>query len=184
MKRYLILLLLCLLTACATGRPPGDPLHYSTAAFSVDIPRGWKRIDTSKYLLITRDSPYLEYILVQEIDVDRPFKHTSKKFKKGMLPQELAEIIIDEISSDPLVANFRVLENDPVKIKQYRGFRLVFSFQTRDGLKQQTIYHGFLIDDTFYSIRYNTSKREFLERDRESFNKVLNSFTLLSRLST
>jgi hypothetical protein len=94
------------------------------------------------------------------------------------LPQEAAEVILDEIISDQSVLNFEMLENIPAVIDKHDGFRVVFSYKNRDGLKLKTIYYGFLNDGRFYSIRYTAVKRYYFEKDIETFRKVLDSFTL------
>ena len=180
-----LFLLLSLNVAC--GGPwvkVGGLYEAPSHNFSVDIPQGWKRFDTDKYLLITKENAYLHYILIQQRNIDRPFKHTEKRLKHGMLSQEIAEVIIDEISSDQLVRDFKVEENVPVRISLHDGFKLVFNYRTEGNLTHKTIYYGFLKENYFYSIRYNTSGPKHLEKDREAFKKILNSFKLLENQAT
>ena len=143
------------------------------------IPQGWERVNIEKYLLITKDGPFSQYILVQDFNVDKKFKHTHKRFQKDMLPQETSEVIIDEISSDTAIRSFKLHENVPITINTYDGFRLVFTYNTADGTSHKTVYYGFLIGDIFYSIRYNTCNEYNEQRDVASFQEVLNSFKAL-----
>jgi hypothetical protein len=136
------------------------------------------RLDVEPYLLISRDGPFLQYILVQERPVDRPFGHTHKKVRRGMLPQEAAEVIIDEIFSDQKVLDFQVLENSPATIDQHEGFRLIFTYKNREGLKFRTVYYGALTGEYFYSIRYNAAERHYFDKDIEIFEEVLKSLKL------
>jgi len=136
------------------------------------------RLNIDKYLLISRDGPFLQYVLVQERQIDQPFRHTKKRFQRGMLPQEAAEVILDEISSDQSVFNFSVIENIPATINRYEGFRIVFKYRNRDGLEFKTIYYGFIVGGSFYSIRYNAAERYYFEKDLKTFERVLNSFTI------
>jgi hypothetical protein len=138
------------------------------------------KLNSDRYLLISKDGPFLQYVLIQERPMDRPFKHTRKTFRKGMLPQEAAEVIIDEIVSDPLVLNFQVIENIPAAINGYNGFRVVYTYKDQDGLKLQTIYYGFIEGEYFYNIRYTAAKRYYFDKDVGAFAQVLNSFRLTS----
>ncbi len=178
------LVLLLLLLNCACGGPwtkVGGLYEAPSHNFSVVVPQGWKKFDTDKYFLITKDDPFLHYILIQQISIERPFKHTKKRLKRGMLSQEIAEVIIDEISCDQSVMDFEVVENIPVKINSYDGFKLVFNYRMKNNLSHKTIYYGFLTNSYFYSIRYNTSEEQHVDKDRESFEKILNSFKLTEK---
>lgn len=178
MKKLLLLFIL-FLPACALWTQGGGLYESPSHNFSVDIPQSWMRLKTDKYLFITKDGPFLQYVLVQQRPVGRPFKHTRKKFNKGMLPLEAAEVIIDEIDSDQLLLNFQVIENIPAKINGYDGFRLVYAYKDKDGLELKTIYYGFITGEWFYNIRYTAANRHYFEKDIETFGKILNSFRLL-----
>lgn len=184
--RQLVLLLSLLFTACGGGTwIKVEGLYESPSHnYSVVVPQGWKKLDTERYFLITKDDPFLHYVLIQERGIERPFKHTQKKLKHGMLSQEAAEVIIDEISSDQFVTDFEVLENLPVKIGPNEGFKLVFNYRTRNEKMHKTIYYGFINDNFFYSIRYNTSEIKHTEKDEKVFEKILNSFKVIEEHPT
>jgi hypothetical protein len=178
MKKPLLLFLL-ITTSCASWNQFGSISQSSSYNFTIEFPEQWTRLNTHKYLMVTKDGPFSQYILVQQRHVEKPFKHTKKKINKGMLPQEAAEVILDEIISDRCVLNFRVIENLPARVNQYDGFRIVFTYKTKDGLKFKTIYYGFLQGEWFYSIRYNAGERHYSAEDIEAFRKVLSSFKIM-----
>ena len=95
-----------------------------------------------------------------------------------MLPQEAAQVIVDEISCDQSVLDFQVTENTPARVNEYDGFKLLFTHKNRDGLTFKTVYYGFLRGDRFYSARYNAAQRYYFEKDRAAFEKVLQSLRL------
>ena len=95
-----------------------------------------------------------------------------------MLPQEAAQVIVDEISCDQSVLDFQMMENTPARVNEYEGFRILFTYKNRDGLTFKTAYYGFLIGDRFYSARYNAVQRYYFEKDRAAFEKVLQSLRL------
>ena len=177
MNRYLFVLLL-FIPACAPWIGSRGTFKSPSHHFSVDIPQTWMRLKSDQYLLISRDGPFLQYVLVQERPIARPFKHTKKKLRRGMLPQEAAQVIVDEISCDQSVLDFQVKENTPARVNEYEGFRLRFTHKNRDGLTFKTVYYGFLIGDRFYSARYNAAKRYYFDKDRATFEKLLKSLRL------
>ena len=179
MKRFLLLpLLLFSITACAPWTRGRGLYESPKHTFTLDIPQKWMRLNSDEYLLISRDGPFLQYVLVQERHIDRPFRHTKKRFRREMLPQEAAEIILDEISSDQSVFNFLVIENVPATIDRHEGFRIIFRYRNKDGLGFKTIYYGLIAGERFYSIRYNAAERYYFEKDLEAFEQVLNSFAI------
>lgn len=157
----------------------GAAAELISSHFSVDIPQGWRRVNTSKYLMVTKNNPFQQYVLIQRRPIDRQFKHTEKKLKKGMVPQEAAGVIIDEIDADNRLQNFKVKENSPATIQGHNGFKLVFDYKDKTGVRFQTMYYGFIDGDVFYNLRYNAAEKHYLEKDIKAFERMLHSFKLL-----
>ena len=178
MKKFLLIFLL-IVPACAPWTIAGGPYKSLSHNFYVDIPRGWMMLDTDQYLLISGDGPFLQYVLIQDRHIDKSFRHTKKKISRDMLPQEAAEVVLDEIISDQSVLNLELIENIPTRINQHDGFRVVFTYKNKDGLELKTVYYGFLAGERFYNMRYTAVKRYYFEKDIETFNKVFDSFKLI-----
>jgi hypothetical protein len=181
MKTHLLWLLLFAVT-CTHARYIGDLYESSAHRFTVVVPPGWERLEMKEYFIITRDGAHSQYILIQRREVGSPFRNTHKTMMSGMLPHEAAELIIDELRSDPVIMNHRVLEDSPAQIARHDGFRLVFTYSTRDGSNHKTVYYGFLTGRCYYSIRYNATQDHFFHRDMPAFDQVLESFRLTNRL--
>ena len=151
----------------------------SSNHFSVDIPEGWRKLDTDKYFLVTKDGAYLQYALIQERPINKAFRHTKKKLKKGMLPQEAADVVLAEISSDKNILNFELIENYPAKIDGHEGFKIFFTYKDPDGSAFKTLYYGFIQGETFYNLRYTAAKRYYFEKDLKTFVKFVDTFRLV-----
>jgi hypothetical protein len=154
--------------------------------FSVELPDKWRAFNISEYaltqdLLISKDGFYLQYILINKRNVEEPFENTKKKIKKGTLPKEVSELVLDDIRSDQTVLNFEIIENVPVKISGIPGFKAVFTYKNADGLKLKSIYYGFLHEDRLYTIRYNAALRHYFGKELETFEKILNTFKLIKK---
>lgn len=177
MKNVVLLLLIAaFLSACAPWAQVGGPYTSAEHRFSVEIPEGWMKFNTDSYLMISRDGAFLQYVIVQLRPVARTFRHTHRRLNPAMLPQESAEVVIDELMSDPAVRNFRLIENAPAQIGTKGGFKLLFSYENLDGLKMKTLYYGFLQADRFYNLRYTAAARHYFAKDLESFQQILDSF--------
>ena len=170
----------CLLTAgfmaCAHTGGLSQPVSYS---FTIDIPDGWRKIDNNRYLFITKENPFLQYVMVQNRPIGRMFRHTQKKLEKQMLPEEAAQIIIDEIASDENILNFSVLENNPAEIQGHDGFKILFTYSDKKGYRFKTLYYGFIKEDTFFNLRYTAAEQDYFQQDVGTFNRMLNSFEVV-----
>mgnify|MGYP002750001071 CR=1 FL=1 len=166
------------------GCAHGAQNSASTYHFVVKIPKGWWQLDTDKYFLITKDNPYLQYALIQERPIDKAFRHTKKKLKRGMLPQESAEVILDEIRADNNIINFELIQNGPATIDGHAGFKILFTYQDKDGSTFKTLYYGFINGNIFYNLRYSAAKRHYFQKDLKTFEMFLDSFRLIESKTT
>jgi hypothetical protein len=97
-----------------------------------------------------------------------------------MLPEEAAEIVVNEIIADSNIRNFSLLENIPARIAGNSGFRLTFVYTDADGFVFKTLYYGFINGNTFYNLRYGATQEEYFQKDLKTFEKVFNSFKLVT----
>jgi hypothetical protein len=175
-----ILLVLVLLTAgCAGWTQVGGLYKSDSQNYSVDLPQGWMRWGQSEHLLISRDGLLLQNIQIVRYDVKDPLKHTKKKLAKNMMPQEAAEVILDNVASNQEIIAFQVLENSPMDIGGVPGFRAVYAYKTKDGLKCRSVCCGLLVGEWFYGMTYNAAERYYFDKDIGGFDKVVQSFKLI-----
>jgi len=180
MRKKLLFVILIFMMGCAHGVQNGDSTHN----FAVKIPKGWWRLDTDKYFLITKNNPYLQYALIQERPIDKAFRHTKRILKRGMLPQESADVILDEISADNNIINFELIENMPATINGHEGFKILFTYQDKDGSTFKTLYYGFIKGNIFYNLRYTAAKRHYFQKDLKTFENILDSFRIIELKAT
>lgn len=184
MKKLLCLSLLIFTVsflACAHNGSLTKPASYG---YKVDIPEGWRKIDHNRYLLVTKENPFQQYILVQNRPIGRSFRHTKKKMRSTMLPEEAAQIVIDELLSDQNLLNLKLLNNTPETIKGFDGFKILYSYQDSEGHSFKTLYYGFIKEDTFFNLRFTASDRFHFQRDIEAFRFMLKSFEVLKAEAT
>lgn len=155
--------------------------RYASEAenFVVELPKGWMRLNADHDLLITRDGILLQHVLIERVLVDRPLKNTRKTLTRGMQPQALAEVILDNITSSEQMLDVRVQENRPVQVGPHRGFKLVYVHRNKNGLRFKSVQHGFIAGDLFYGIRYTAAERYYFAKDLPTFEHVVASFRLI-----
>ena len=181
-RRTLIvsLILVFFFGGCAPWMVVGGPYEDTRQNFKTEFPKGWRKFNLSRDdVLITKDGFSLQYIRISRNPIDKEFQHTKKKFTKEMLPQEAAEIVIQNFRSNPDIINQEILLNDPATIGGYPGFNIAVSFQTKEGLPKKSIIYGFLSGSSYYEILYEAPARYYFSKDQSDFEKVKDSFKLL-----
>ena len=172
---WICLILSALLASCAHGG--GKP----ALTFNAAVPEGWKEIPTEDTMMfMTKDGGYKQFVLIRERPLAEPFQFTKKTMQPGMMPEEAAEIIVNEILADSNIRNFSVTENIPAHIAGNKGFRLAFVYTDADGYLFKTVYYGFINGDTFYNIRYGATQEEYFQKDLKTFEEVFKSFKLVA----
>lgn len=178
MRRY-IWIALFLVVGCVPWTQVGGLYKNESYNFSVELPHGWMKWNKGEHLFITRDGVPLQFIQIGRMKIEDPLKHTKKKFSKGMLPQEAAEVYLDDLVSNSNILNLEIIENTPATINGIPGFKVVYAYKNKDGLKLKGILYGFIAGDWFYTIHYHAAQRYYFEKDVKTFEKVLESFKLI-----
>lgn len=174
-KLSIIILILVLLTGCAGWKKTGGP--FAGAGYSLNLPEGWMMSGKPGNLTVTKDGWLLQNIIVLVIDINKQDSKAKKPLKRGMLPQEASEVIVDLMQSDQGIAQFTVMENTPLTIGGAEGFRLVYTY-LRNKLRYKSVYYGILRGEKFYRISYAAPVRHYFEKDVAAFEEIVRSFKL------
>ncbi len=181
MKKFFLFLII-FFAGCGPWIRTGGVFTSYTGNFQMELPEGWFMIGTSPHhLAITKDGFPLQVIHVMKFNINKTeFKYTKKILKKNMLPNEAAEVVVDNMASNPQVLNLEVKENRATKISGYTGFRLYLSYRDKemDNLKMKRVFYGLVIDEWFYYISYTAPARYYFDRDLNTFEKIVKSFKI------
>ncbi len=180
MKR-LIMISLLLLAGCMPAVWVQEKGMQTMASLncSFRIPEGWMKLNNKEFLSITREGLYLQVIMIKRMALGSPLQYTKKKLEKGMLPQEVADIIIDDIISSQDVQNFDLKENIPATLDGQAGFKITYSFKGGNGARHKAVFYGFLSGDWLYWIRYRAAERYYFDKDLKTFEEFVASFRLV-----
>ena len=182
MKKWPILLaMMLLLGGCAIWKTAGGPYESSDLGVHVDLPYNWMRynVDTGRMLIISRDGPLLQKIMIERVDIDNDLTHSKKKFSKNMLPEDVAQLYLDNQSSNKDITNLEVMENAPCDIAGNSGFRALYSYRTKDELDIKCLVYGFLRGENVYLISYTAPGRHYFDLDINTFDTLFKSFRLV-----
>jgi hypothetical protein len=174
----LLVWLALMLSACA-GPWTTAPDRLSAPQWSIAPPEGWMHLNTQQSEMLSKDGPYLEYILIQSRPLTQGFRTTNQKLNAGMLPHEAARLITDNMRSDPLIRQFRMLAMEPASLGGHDGFRLTYSYQDQFGVDLKTIHYGVILPDAYFNLRYTATQRHYFEKELPAFNQVVDSLRLV-----
>ncbi len=168
-----------MLTACA-GPWHTPPNQLSEPPWSITSPAGWMQLSTQESEMLSKDGPYLEYILIQSRSLEQGFRFTNQKLEPDMLPHEAAQVIADNMRSDPLIQQLQLLASEPAMVGGHAGFRLIYSYQDPYGVTTKTIYYGVILPNRFFNLRYTAAQRYYFEKELPAFNQVVDSLRLVN----
>lgn len=176
--RLFVLICLTHLMGCAVmpWTMMGGGYYDEALKVQVELPQSWMRSNrTQDALWITRDGILLQSIAIERLALDKALPHTKKTFTRGMLPQEVADIELDELRSNRNMLYVEVLENTPRTIDGHPGFKMVYTSWTEDGLRIKHIHYGVLLEDGVYRIRYRAPLHHYFDKDLGTFERLLAS---------
>jgi len=189
MKKIFGILMLLAITAGPTVpvQAAEEGKAFSQEGFTFVLPPRWsapkdhqpkgRKKAKEKILLITRDGLLLDRVEFKKRLIGAGFDYTTKVLTPGMMPQEMAEVVLNDFEMNESMKNFRVIENKPATVAGIPGFRLVFSYRQDGDLAYQSVYYGFIKDDLFYSIRFSAPKRHYYEANVATAEQIVKSFS-------
>jgi hypothetical protein len=199
-KLWPMIVALCA-AACAPFTAVGGKLALPGQGFEVDLSQGWYRVEVigkshlknakfpfeallleedSEALFLTRDGLFLQCIRIERTSVEKELPHTKQKFTPEMPPHDAAELELDNVRSDPNAFNFDVLERAPASVGGKSGFRLVYTWKTKDGLRFKRLHYGFVDGKWVYRLTYQAPARHYFDQDLATFEQIRESFRLLT----
>ena len=185
--RLAVLVAACaLLPGCFRKTTPWDPIggrydsgNWFGARFALDLPPDWMMMNfVEDGLVATRDGFNLQSVKVRKIKFGEDLPHTKKKISKGMAPQELAEVLLDDLRSDGTANALKVLETRPVTISGQKGFRTTVAFKDGYGLRYKAVLCGVMAEGRAWQITYAAPARYYFERDLATFDSALTSMRI------
>lgn len=199
--RKVLIFLLTFFSGCAPYVMVGGKYTAGPENFEVDLPQSWRKHEltfdhhpisramldelkkrhdpTGDVVRITRDGLLLQHIVIGRIEINKEWPHTKRKLSKGMLPQEVAEVIIDNIRSNPNISKQHVLENSPAKLGGFPAFKLIYTYQTKESVGIKGACYGAMMGDWYYYLLYEAPERHYFAKDYPIFEKLKDSFRLL-----
>ncbi len=175
-----------LLPGCFQKTTPWDPIggrydsgNWFGARFALDLPDDWMMMNfVENGLVATRDGFNLQMIRVRKIKFGEDLPHTKKKVSKDMAPQDLAEVLLDDLRSDGTANAVKVLETRPVTIAGRKGFRTAVAFKDGHGLRFKAVLCGVMAEGRAWQVTYVAPTRHYFDRDLSVFDSAVASLRI------
>ena len=178
----LMMVMTLILSACATTTwkkvEPAN-ITYTGDRFTIKLPQGWMFMQEEDTLLISKDGPDLQRILIASVSLDEAVPKEEETVSE-MLPSELADKFIAELKSSQEfeLPSLTILSNEPISIAGNTGYSLHLTYKTDKGLRIEMLSAGFVNNKYFYTLSYSAPTLHFFNKDRSTFETVVSSFQL------
>ncbi len=181
-KSHLIvpaLALLGLLSGCQIWQPGGARVPGKNNTFSITPPSGWMYSTAQgAELVASKEGPILQKLLVERTDLAAAAKAGKVAVRPGMSAFEAAEAMVGQLRANQDLQGFELRENVPAEVGGKPGFKLVFSYRTKDRLHLAEIRYGAVAGNDLWLVRYTAPARHYFERDAEVFEAAAKTFRI------
>ena len=173
-------------------------------SFAVDLPHGWRQHNlwadpywlknytamlekrrklTWDVIRLTRDGLLLQQICIGIMPVVDELPNTKRQLAQEMAPLEAAEVISNDIRSNPNLTNQDIIENTPATVAGYPGFKLHYTYRTEEKLKVEGLFYGAIVGPWLYYVLYEAPAQHYFNKDLQVFDRTLASFQILKGAS-
>ena len=180
------ILVILILPAWSVAEPEGRKV--SNEGFNFVLPPRWtmpkdkqpqgRKKAKERIVVITKDGFQLNEVEFRKRLLTTEFAHTKKLLAAGMMPQEMAEVVLSDFELNQSMKNLKIIENKPATIAGIPGVRLVYSYRSNGMLQYQELLYGFQKDGMFYSILYSAPKRHYFDTNLQTFESIVKTMTL------
>jgi hypothetical protein len=188
MKNIMAALLALLILPALSVAEPMAGRKVSSEGFNFVLPPQWnmpkdkqptgRKKAKEKIVVITKDGFQLNVVEFRKRLLTTEFGYTKKLLAAGMMPQEMAEVVLSDFELNQSMKNLKIIENKPATIAGIPGIRLVYSYRSNGMLQYQDVLYGFQKDGKFYSILYSAPKRHYYDTNLQTFESLVKTMTL------
>jgi hypothetical protein len=145
--------------------------------FRIQAPVGWVRLNAvSDSIVISRDGIPIQHIQITQQEEADFFKHTRVKLPPGVLPSDLAQMVLAELRSDKALQDMVVIEVAPHTVAGVPGFKAHIRYRDDRGTRFDRIVLGAAKGREVVTLIYHALHTHYFSRDLPLFYAVADSF--------
>ncbi|MFZ2508738.1 MAG: hypothetical protein WAW79_09745 [Steroidobacteraceae bacterium] len=159
----------------------GQPITHKGSGYSIQYPSGWRYNKFGDETIATRDGPALQMIYVDFRKHKNAFRALKQNSTPDMMPQELAEKIVAEMSTAGSLQNMQVLSDEPTMLAGRPAFRLHLAYRTAvdaGSVRYEAMVVGANSPQGLFLVGYRAPVLHYFSRNVEFYDKTLATFTI------
>lgn len=185
-RALVVLVLLIGIAACGAHSLIDDERVEIGGTYSVDPQITWNRLVRAEPETWTIDGPSLQAVrFINGIRSDKPLIRSAEQqrfpvFRMDMTESEIMEFILDSL----FLLGFNNLESRdlrPIAFGSHEGFRFEFSYLARDGLEEEGLVAGAVIERRLYLILYTGVRRHYYPKYLDHVEHIIDSIELMEQ---
>ena len=182
---------LVVLACCAIASPAlawklaadGERFEHRASGYSIQFPTGWRyqKMAFGDECLATRDGPWLQAVYVDFRKHKKAFPGLKKDATPDMMPQELAEKLVADITQTRGLQNMQVLSDEPTELAGRPAFRLHLAYRTAvdaGSVRYEEYVVGANSPQGIFVVHYRAPVLNYFARDVGAYEKSLASFSI------
>jgi hypothetical protein len=142
----------------------------------VAVPDGWLRYNPENpALVITKDGLQLEAIRVSMTRAGKRLEGTERRYQRGMLPHEVADLSLALIKAREDTNDFQIESMDFATIAGHEGFHAKASYLDETGLKKRLWLFGSMIDGYACQLHFVAAEPIYFDKYLPVFQQLVSS---------
>lgn len=167
---------------CATYSNAPKSFSHSRTRLTVALPPNWLRFNQSlPTWVLTKDGLQLEIIAISVIRTGEKMKDTDRRYQKGMLPFEIAELSLAILKTKDEVNDLKIDKIELASIAGRDGYSASATFVDGQGLPKKLLLYGAMIDDFVCEFCFAAEESVYFDKYKGDFERLLASVTTRSR---
>lgn len=164
----------------------GAPFMHKASGYSIQYPAGWRwaKMPFGDETVATRDGIWLQQIFVDFRKHKNAFRALKQNSTPEMMPQELAEKYVAEITKESSLQNMEILSNEPALLAGRPAFRVHVAYRASvdmGSVRYQAIIVGANSPQGIFLVGYDAAVLHYFQRDADAFEKALATFAIADK---
>jgi len=164
----------------------GQPFVHKNSGYTIQYPAGWRwvKMPFGDETTATRDGIWLQQIFVDFRKHKFAFPSLRKDSTPEMMPQELAEKYVADMTAASGLQNMEILSNEPTMLAGRPAFRVHLAYRTAvdaGSVRYQAVVVGANSPQGIFLVGYDAAVLHYFARDVETFEKALATFAIADK---
>ena len=193
MRKLTIRLAVLLLGVAAAGPATawklvaeGTPFTHKASGYSIQYPAGWRwvKMPFGDETVATRDGIWLQQIFVDFRKHKNAFRALKQDSNPEMMPQDLAEKYVAEMTAASSLQNMEILSNEPALLAGRPAFRVHVAYRASvdmGSVRYQAIVVGANSPQGIFLVGYDAAVLHYFQRDVAAFETTLATFAIADK---